>query len=69
MTKLSVNNKSGFRGVSWWTRDNKWVAQITVNGKVKRLGCYTDAKDAARAYDKAALHYRGEEARLNGLSE
>jgi AP2 domain len=67
VSDLSANNKSGFRGVSWYRRDQKWVAQITFNRRVIRLGCFADIKQAARAYNKAALRYRGEEARLNYL--
>lgn len=58
-------NKSGFKGVSWGTRDNKWRSYITINGKFKSLGYYSSKEDAAKAYDKAAIKYFGEFAKTN----
>jgi hypothetical protein len=58
------NNKSGFKGVRWHTRDRRWVAKITVDGKQKHLG-YFDTPDAAHAaYAAAAAEHHGEFARL-----
>ncbi len=46
---------SMFVGVSWSKRDNKWISQITHNGKVKWLGSYDSEIDAAKARDVMAL--------------
>jgi hypothetical protein len=51
-SKLRVNNKSGFRGVSW--ESGKWLAKIKVNYVPIRLGRFDDKIAAARAYDAAA---------------
>lgn len=59
------NNKSGYRGVCWKTRDKKWAAQININQKRKHLGFFSSAEEAARAYDKAAKEFYGEFAALN----
>jgi hypothetical protein len=64
-TDLRVNNESGFKGVYWYRRDSEWKAQIKIDGKVKHLGCYSDARDAAEAYDRAALSLFGEYAWTN----
>lgn len=42
---------SKFKGVSWHSRDNKWQAQIMVDGIVKHLGYFKSDEAAARKYD------------------
>jgi hypothetical protein len=63
--KIHKYNTSGFKGVSWYKRDAKWHARITVNGKSKSLGYFVSSKEAARAYDAAAKKYHGEFASFN----
>ncbi len=59
------NNRSGYKGISWGTKENKWVAFITVDGVHKRIGTFTNAIDAAQAYDDEAKKYFGSFAQLN----
>jgi hypothetical protein len=59
------NNSSGYKGVRWLSKTQKWQAMIKVNNRVHCLGCYRNPKNAARAYNKAALHFFGEFAYLN----
>lgn len=59
------NNTSGYKGVSFSKIINKWEAYITVRGHRIRLGYFDTAKDAAHAYDLAAVDYHGEFAVLN----
>lgn len=54
-TKLRSNNTSGYRGVSFSKGKNKFVAVITVRGKSNNLGCFTDPKEAAEAYDQYVI--------------
>ena len=56
---------SQYKGVSWFKRDKKWKATICVNKKSIYLGMYENEKDAAIAYNKAAIDYFGEFACLN----
>ena len=46
----SSNNKSGYVGVCFDSRRNKYYAQIRVNGKNTHLGMFESATDAHGAY-------------------
>jgi hypothetical protein len=63
--RIQVNNTSGFRGVSWCKRDQKWIAMIRSNVRQLNLGRFATAEEAARAYDAAAVRLHGDFARLN----
>lgn len=66
-TKKHKDNKSGYKGVSR-TKENRskpWLAAICINGKQTYIGHYSTPEEAARAYDKKALTYKGEFASLN----
>jgi hypothetical protein len=64
---LLVNNTSGFRGVSFNTRRQKWHAQIKINGKQTYLGGFDLPEQAARVYNAAAVKHFGEFAHLNDV--
>lgn len=59
-----INNKSGYKGVSWHKAAQKWLAQIMVNNKYHYLGLYDTAEEAYVSYCKAAVRYHGEFARV-----
>lgn len=59
------HNTSGYKGVSWHIGHKKWGSQIGHNGKRISLGYYDTKEEAAKAYNKAAIKYHGEFARLN----
>ena len=56
-SKKKKNNSSGFNGVHWETRKNKWAAVITVNYKAKFLGYFDTKEEAAAARKQADIAY------------
>lgn len=67
--RVYSNNSSGYKGVCFNTRDNKYQANIRVDGRLKFLGYFKDAAGAATAYNEAANKYFGEFARPNIIKE
>jgi hypothetical protein len=64
---VQSTSTSGYKGVTWHSgrRVNKWIAQISFNGRRIHLGSFDDIHVAAHEYNKAAVKYHGEFARLN----
>ena len=56
-----------YKGVHWKKCHKKWCAQLQTARGVKYLGCFENEKDAAKAYNKAAIEYFGEFAKLNKI--
>ena len=63
-TKRS-SNTSGYKGVTWHSKDKKWQAQIQVNKKNIYLGQYATPQDAHLAYCRAASLHHGNFARTS----
>jgi len=59
------SNTSGYKGVTWQTREQKYYCKLMVNKRVIPLGYFTCPVEAAKAYNEAALKYHGEFAYLN----
>lgn len=66
---LQKNNKSGITGVYYGKQINKWIANITVDKKVKYLGSYDDINDAIKARVEAEIKYYGEYSTQSHLIE
>lgn len=62
-TKLSNRNTSGYKGVSWDKKTNKWRASIKVRRKQMSLGHYDEIQDAVAARKQGEEKYHGEFAR------
>lgn len=53
--KIRSTNASGYRGVSYNKKNDKWITQIIVNYKNIYLGSYTTLIEAAKAYDNYVI--------------
>jgi hypothetical protein len=62
--RLASNNSTGYTGV-YKTPSKTFRAQINVVGKMKSLGTYGTSKEAALAYDRAAIHHKFSSSKLN----
>lgn len=49
LSRNSIDEK-GYVGVCWHKRNNKWMASIYVNGKIKHIGYYNDLEEAKKQY-------------------
>ena len=62
---LRRNNTSGFKGVTRSTRAKSgWIAQISIEGRLKNLGSFSTKELAYEAYCEACVKYHGEFSRL-----
>lgn len=55
--KPQTNNTSGFLGVTYIPKKNKWRSKIAVEGKRLSLGYYKTPEDAYKAYIEAKRKY------------
>ena len=59
-TNRNRNNTSGVTGVAWHKSKAKWVARITVDGRLINLGAFEAFDDAAQVRRLAEKKYFGE---------
>jgi len=65
MRNARIKNSTGFRGAYHDPANNRYRAEIRVNGVRNKLGSFRTAVEAALAYDEAAVRLHGEFATLN----
>lgn len=58
VTKLATNT-SGYKGVTFYKRTGRWMAQIMIDKKYKCIGYYSSPEDAALAYNEY-VHENGD---------
>jgi len=63
--RLAKKTASGYKGVRRNGSDNCWQARIRIGKKLRNIGCFATAEEAALAYDAKALELFGEYAHLN----
>ena len=57
---LQKNNTSGYPGVGWAKREQKWRVRIKIDGKEKHLGYFDSIDDAIKTKKAAEEKYFGE---------
>lgn len=57
--RRAKSNRSGYKGVYWYSRNRRWVASIRLDRKLIHLGYFDSPIDAAYAYNEASLKYHG----------
>jgi len=68
-SKIRIDNKSGFKGVSWDKGTQKWRAEIRYKKKRYHLGVYIDIIEATKAYNRKAKDLFGNFAFFNIIKE
>lgn len=66
-SRTPSNNTSGWKGACYCKKRRMYESYIRIGGKKKHLGRFFTAREAARAYNDAAIFHYGEFARLNQL--
>jgi len=64
---LHRDSKTGLKGVCWASRNQRYRATIVANKKQHHLGYFSNAVDAACAYNVAAKKHFGEFACVNRM--
>lgn len=64
-SKMSVRNKTGYRGVYWDTEHKKFRAVLGAGRMRRHCGYFENSAEAARAYDAMAIKHVGKHAVLN----
>jgi hypothetical protein len=68
-TGVRKDSKSGFKGVTWNAKADKWSARIWINKRCIFLGYFDSPIEAAKVYNDASVKYHGEFGFQNPLPE
>ena len=63
--KQSRPTSSAYKGVYWHKRDKVWMVRIQSTGTYHYIGSFKSEREAALAYNRAAIRLHGNHAKLN----
>lgn len=58
--KTRFNSISGVKGVTWRKDRSRWIARITIRGKVYHIGSYKNVEDAEKGIQEKRSELHGE---------
>ncbi len=64
--RMNPQNTSGFNGVFWERKVNKWRVQVSIHNKRHHVGVFETLPDAVEAQRRASLEFYGEFSPLRG---
>ena len=67
--KTRTNTSSVYKGVYFQKKAGKWAAYIRINRILKHLGLFDNERDAAEAYNAAAIEHFGIYKKLNVIED
>ena len=59
------DGSSVYKGIAYNKVNNKWQAQLRMNGKQQHLGCFASEREAAESYNADAVEFYKEFAKVN----
>jgi hypothetical protein len=68
-SKMRSTNSTGYRGVCVCKKSGNFYARIHVGRAKINLGTFKTKREAAEAYNQAAIHHHGEFASLNIITD
>ena len=64
---MRSNNTSGYKGVCWDKRRNRWTVRVSFGGKCVYQKYFDDDREGALAYDEMSVKHHGEFAVTNAM--
>jgi len=64
---INKKNRTGYKGLTFHKKSNKYKVEICSDKTRYHLGYFSEIKEAAKAYNEAAIKFHGQFANLNKI--